>query len=81
MKKYLFFMMVLVAFGCETEKSPDEIFQAAKEKFYKADQLSFKQLMLWENPNLGEIDTFSYQVVLQKYPNRYFEYNYIGKIH
>lgn len=71
--------IVLAAFGCETKKTPDEVFQAAKEKLFAAEQISITQTMLWEDPNLGDIDTFLYDVTLQKYPNRYFEYNYIGK--
>lgn len=79
MKKYLLVFFALILFGCAKEKTPEEVFQAAKEKFYAAEQVSFKQVMLIENPALGEVDTFLYQMTLQKYPNRYFEYNYLGK--
>ena len=78
MKKYLFVFLILTVFGCGREKTPEEVFQAAKEKFYAAEQVSFKQMMLWENPSLGEVDTFFYELRLQKHPNKYFEYNYIG---
>ncbi|MCL6257918.1 peroxiredoxin family protein [Aquiflexum sp. TKW24L] len=78
MKNYLILFLALAIFGCAKEKTPEEVFQAAKEKFYAAEQVSFKQVMLWENPSLGEVDTFFYQLRLQKHPNKYFEYNYIG---
>lgn len=78
MKNYLLLFLALVIFGCAKEKTPEEVFQAAKEKFYAAEQVSFKHVMLWENPSLGEVDTFFYQLRLQKHPNKYFEYNYIG---
>jgi len=70
MKNFLLFFLALVMFGCAKEKTPEEVFQAAKEKFYAAEQVSFKQAMLIENPALGEVDTFLYQMTLQKYPNR-----------
>jgi len=79
MKNHLLLFLAFAIFGCGGEKTPDKIFQAAKEKFYAAEQVSFKQLMLIEIPDLGETDTFSYELTLQKHPNRYFEYNYIGK--
>lgn len=72
-------IFILAAFACETPKAPHDVLRAAKEKFYQADEVSFSHEMLWENPELGDVDTMIYQVVLQKNPNKYFEYNYIGK--
>ena len=69
MKNSLLFFLPFVLFGCAKEKTPEEVFQAAKEKFYAAEQVSFKQVMLWENPSLGEVDTFFYELTLQKHPN------------
>ena len=72
-------VFILAIFGCQTAMSPEEVFQAAKEKFYAADEVGFSHEMLWENPNLGEIDTVMHELIIQKNPNRHFEYNYIGK--
>lgn len=73
---WVFFLAIL---GCQTEVTPEEVFQAAKEKFYEADEVSFSHEMLWENPYLGEVDTVMRQLVFQKNLNIYYDYNYIAK--
>lgn len=77
MNKCLVFSFLTV--GCVSATSPEEVFKATKEKFYKAEEVSFTHKMLWENPNLGEVDTIFKELILQKNQNRHFEYNYIGK--
>jgi peroxiredoxin len=77
MRNYWVFILAIV--GCQAAMSPEEVFQSAKEKFYGADEVSFSHEMLWENPNLGEIDTIMKELIIQKHSNRYFDYNYIGK--
>lgn len=72
-------MFILVLFGCETAMSPEEVFQGVKKTFYEADEVCFSHEMLWENPNLGEIDTIMHELIIQKHRNRHFDYNYIGK--
>jgi hypothetical protein len=78
MTRFYLIVLVLICVSCQTEKSPEEILLAAKEKFFAAENVSFSQTMYWENPNLGEVDTFEYKLVFQKHQNKFFDYNYVG---
>lgn len=74
-----FLVLSILGFSCKSSKSPDEVFSVAKEKILETNQLSFNQLMLWEDPNLGEIDTFSMEIVLRKNTKAAFGFDFLGK--
>ena len=76
---FLVLGLSFLSFSCDSSKSPDEVFAGAKEKILGANQLSFNQLMLWEDPNLGEIDTFSMDLVLRKNTEVAFGFDFMGK--
>ncbi|MFN4000312.1 peroxiredoxin family protein [Algoriphagus sp.] len=64
-----FIPSLLLAFfivSCDPAKSQQEVFEGAKEKVLSANRLSFNHIMLWEDPNLGDIDTISKGLILQK---------------
>lgn len=79
--KKIFFVAALagLGFGCEQPLSPEEILTSTKEKILGAGQIEFRQLVLWEDPNLGDIDTFRYESVFQKNPAIELGYNFFGK--
>lgn len=68
MSRYAVLSLLLSFFivSCDSAKSPEEVFEGAKEKFLSANRLSFNYIMLWEDPNLGDIDTISKGLILQK---------------
>jgi peroxiredoxin len=78
MTRFHLLILTLLCVSCQAEKSPEEILLLAKEKFFAAENVSFSQTMYWENPNLGEVDTFEYKLVFQKHQNKFFDYNYVG---
>ena len=68
MKRFLILVLLslVFSFSCSNPKTPNEVFDGAKAKVLQADRFSFKQLMLWESPELGEIDTIAMELKLQK---------------
>jgi peroxiredoxin len=76
---FLYVLISFLIFSCQTAKSPEEVFEGAKEKVLSADRLSFNQLMLWESPELGEIDTFSMDITLRKNLDVDLGFDYLGK--
>ncbi|SDA56390.1 Peroxiredoxin [Algoriphagus alkaliphilus] len=72
-------LLSLLLVSCASEKSPQEVFEGAKEKVFSANRLSFNQLMLWESPELGEIDTFSMDIILRKNLDVDLGFDYLGK--
>lgn len=80
MKRIFWFgwFLFAISFSCSSPKSDKEIFEDAKAKILLADRLSFNQLMLWENPELNEIDTFSMDILLRKNPETDFGFDFLG---
>lgn len=76
--RFILFSLVF-SFSCSDPKTPEEIFEGAKVKVLSADRLSFNQLMLWENPELEEVDTFSMDILLRKNPETELGFDYLGK--
>lgn len=75
------FLSVLISFlifSCQTAKSPEEVFEGAKEKVLSADRLSFNQLMLWEHPDLGEIDTIQMGLLLRNNSEVPLGFDFVG---
>ena len=72
-------VFILAILGCQTEMKPEEVFQAAKEKSYEVDEVSFSHEMLCEVPYLGEVDTVIHQLIFQKNLNTHYDYKYIVK--
>lgn len=72
----LLFSFLIVS--CSFEKSPQEVFAGAKEKVFSANRLSVKQVMLWEDPNLGDIDTISKGLILQKNLEVTLGFDFVG---
>ena len=80
MKKELFiFSLAALGFGCEKTLSPEEVLQSSKDKILEAEQIGFNQMMLWEDPNLGDIDTIFRESFYQKNPNAELGYDFFGK--
>ncbi len=81
MKRFAFlsFLISVSIISCESYKSSEEVFAAAKEKILSANRLSFNQLMVWEDPNLGEFDTIRYESIFQLNPNAELGYDFYGK--
>ena len=79
--KKVFFVAALagLGFGCEQTLSHDEILTSSKEKILGTEQIGFNQTVLWEDPNLGDIDTFRYESVFQKNPAIEIGYDFFGK--
>lgn len=80
MSKYsiLSFLLSFLMVSCASEKSPQEVFEGAKEKVFSVNRLSFKQVMLWEDPNLGDIDTISMGLILQKNSEVTLGFDFVG---
>lgn len=80
MKKIIFALGIAASsFSCEAPISPEVVLKNSKEKILEAGQIGFQQTMLWEDPNLGEIDTFRYESLFQKNPNADLGYDFFGK--
>jgi peroxiredoxin len=80
MRKLIFVVVIAaLSFACETQLDPDQVLRNSKEKILEAEQMGFNQTMLWEDPNLGEFDTFRYELVFQKNPNVDLGYDFFGK--
>jgi peroxiredoxin len=79
--KKLFFVISLagLGFGCEKSPSPAEVLRSSKEKILGTEQVGFRQTVLWEDPNLGDIDTFRYESIFQKNPEIELGYDFFGK--
>jgi hypothetical protein len=65
--------------ACETESSPDELFDEAKGKIDDAKLISFELMMLWESPVIDEVDTIRMSLELGKEKSESFEYDFIGR--
>lgn len=72
----LFFSFVI--YSCDSAKSPEEVFAGTKEKVFSVDKLSFKQMMLWESPDLGEIDTIYLGLSLRKNSENSLGFDFVG---
>ncbi len=83
MKKRFTFIYVLLFFAvmsaCETESSPDELFDEAKGKIDDAKLISFELMMLWESPVIEEVDTIRMSLELGKEKSESFDYDFIGR--
>ena len=80
MKKILLVLLFgALGFACEVSLSPEEVLEKSKEKILEAGQIGFHQTMLWEDPNLGEIDTTLYISLFQKNPSADLGYDFFGK--
>lgn len=76
------FLGLLLSFlivSCDSAKSPEEVFEGAKTKVLDSKRLSFNQLMLWENPELQEVDTFSMDILLRKNLDVDLGFDYLGE--
>jgi peroxiredoxin len=71
-------LISVLIFSCDSAKSPEEVFEGAKEKVLSANRLSVKQVMLWEDPNLGDIDTISKGLILQKNLEVALGFDFVG---
>lgn len=72
-------LIAVIIFSCESPKSPEVVFEEAKEKVFSSNRISFNQLMVWEDPNLGEFDTMRYESIFQLNPNAQLGYDFYGK--
>ena len=68
-----------LGFACEAPLSPKVVLEKSKEKILEAKQIGFHQTMLWEDPNLEEIDTFRYESIFQKNPHAELGHDFFGK--
>lgn len=73
----LLFLAVLSA--CQSEPSPDEVFDEAKGKIDNAKLISFELMMLWESPVIDEVDTIRMSLELGKGKTELFDYEFIGR--
>lgn len=79
-REILFWLgLSILGFSCNSPKSPDEIFALSHEKILQAKQVGFNQLMIWEDPNLGEFDSLRYESLFQLNSEAYLSYDFYGK--
>ena len=73
-------VFVLFMISCNSPKTPETLFLEVKSKFLDSGEVHYSQVTFWENPSLGEVDTFRYELIFQKNPNADFGYDFRGKI-
>lgn len=81
MGKYsiLSLLLIFLIVSCDSAKSPDEVFKGAKAKVLDSKRLSFNQKMLWENPNLDEVDTILISLELRENKEVSIGFDFIGR--
>lgn len=72
-------VVVLFMISCNSPKTPETLFLEVKSKFLDSGEVHYSQLTFWENPSLGEIDTFRYELIFQENPEAEFGYDFWGK--
>lgn len=81
MKKCLIFYLISLGFvfSCSSPKTPNEVLTLSKEKLLNSNRVRLHQLMVWEDPNLGEFDTLLYESIFQMNPKAQLGYDFYGK--
>ena len=79
MKKIIFALsLCALGFSCNTPMLPEMVLKNSKEKILEAEQVGFHQTMVWEDPNLLELDTFRYKTLFQKNPEADLGHDFYG---
>lgn len=67
--------VIAIQGSCSSPENPQEVFSKTKDKLFQAESISYSQVIFWENPSLGEVDTFRYESVFQPNPEAFFRYS------
>ena len=77
--RLIIFGILGILSACSSPESPEEVFSKTKDKLFQAESVGYSQVLFWENPSLGDIDTFRYESVFEPNSEAFFGYDFYGK--